>query len=138
VNEEIEAMKAMALNPVRFLVVPRVTMTTLAMLLLTSFADLMIALGGYLIGRFVLGAAVYTGYWNLMKTNLAHSDYYTGMVQGGVFGVLIGLIACHEGLGVKAGAEGVGKATTMTVVYSIVAIILAACACTVSFYMVKL
>lgn len=51
-----------------------------------------------------------------------------------VFGVLISIIACHEGLRVKGGAEGVGKATTMTVVYSIVAIILAAVVFTAIFY----
>lgn len=138
VSEEIEAMKAMALNPVRYLVVPRVAMTTLAMLALTTFADLMIAIGGYAVGRFALGHEVYTNYWAIMQTALTHSDYYTGLTQGGIFGVLIGLIACHEGLSVKNGAEQVGLATTMTVVYSIVAIVLAACVCTVSFYIVSL
>ena len=135
VSEEIEAMKAMALNPVRFLVVPRVTMTTLAMLLLTTFADIMIALGGYLIGRYALGVSVYQNYWELMQQSLKFSDYYTGLTQGCVFGLLIGLIACHEGLSVKDGAAAVGRATTMTVVYSIVAIVVSACICTVGFYL---
>ena len=138
VSEEIEAMKAMALNPVRFLVVPRVAMTTLAMLLLTTFADVMIAVGGYLVGRYALGANVYHYYWQLMQRSLKFSDYYSGLTQGFVFGLLIGLIACHEGLSVKDGAAAVGRATTMTVVYSIVAIVVAACICTIGFYLFQI
>lgn len=138
VAEEIEAMDAMALNPVRFLVVPRVLATLIMMLLLTPIADLMIALGGYGISRGVLGPGVYNGYWDLMQNMLQYRDFFTGLTQGGVFGLLIGLIACHEGLNVKGGAEGVGRATTMTVVYSIVAIVLAACAFTVIFYVYDL
>ncbi len=134
VAEEIEAMEAMALNPTRFLVLPRVLATFLCMLLLTSFADMMIAAGGWLTAHVTLGADVYHRYWERMRDALMYKDYVTGLVQGGVFGVLIGLIACYEGLHVKGGAEGVGKATTMTVVYSIVAIVLAASVCTVIFY----
>ncbi len=134
VSEEIEAMEAMALNPVRFLVLPRVLATFLVMLLLTPLTDMMIALGGYFVSWLVLGPSVYVGYWELMHSTLEFSDFFTGLVQAGVFGILISLIACFEGLHVRGGAEGVGRATTMTVVYSIVAIILAACVCTVIFY----
>lgn len=134
VAEEIEAMEAMALNPTRFLVLPRVLATFVCMLLLTTFADLMIAGGGWLTAHVALGADVYNRYWERMRDGLVYKDYFTGLVQGGVFGVLIGLIACHEGLHVQGGAEGVGRATTMTVVYSIVAIVLAASVCTVIFY----
>ena len=138
VAEEIEAMETMALNPVRFLVVPRVLATTLMMLLLTPIANLMIAGGGYFISRTVLGAHVWVEYWKTMRRMLEYQDFYTGMIQAGVFGVLISLIACFEGLRVRGGAEGVGRATTMTVVYSIVAIILAACVFTVVFYVFEL
>jgi phospholipid/cholesterol/gamma-HCH transport system permease protein len=134
VAEEIEALDAMAINPVRFLVVPRVLATFVMMLLLTVVADLMIGLGGYLTSRLVLGPESYVGYWDGMREQLRYRDFATGMVQAGVFGVLISLIACYEGLGVSGGAEGVGKATTMTVVYSIVAIILAAALFTAVFF----
>lgn len=133
VAEEIEAMEAMALNPVRFLVVPRVLASLLCLLLLTTFSDLMIAVGGYAVGL-LIGPEVHAGYWERMRDGMDYSDYLTGLVQGGVFGLLIGLIACYEGLKVRGGASGVGRATTLTVVYSIVAIILAACVCTVIFY----
>ncbi len=134
VAEEIEAMEAMALNPVRYLVVPRVFATFIMMILLAVIADLMIAFGGYLTSRFVLGPASYVGYWERMRDSLEYKDFVTGLVQAGIFGVLVSLIACYEGLKVRGGAEGVGRATTMTVVYSIVAIISAACVCTVFFY----
>ena len=134
VAEEIEAMRAMALNPVRFLVVPRVVATTIMTVLLTVIADMMIAFGGYLTARLLLSADVWNGYWTRMQSQLAYSDFVTGLAQAGVFGLLISAIACYEGLRVRGGAEGVGRATTMTVVYSIVAIIVAACVCTMIFY----
>jgi len=138
VAEEIEAMQAMALDPVRYLVVPRVLATFVMMILLAVVADLMIALGGYLTARLVLGPAVYVQYWRLMKELLTYRDFYTGLIMAGVFGLLISTIACYEGLRVRGGAEGVGRATTMTVVNSIVAIICAACVFTVIFYVFKL
>lgn len=138
VAEEIEAMEAMALNPVRFLVLPRVLATFVMTVLLTVIADVMIALGGYLTAAGVLGPEVYNGYWDRMRDQLRYRDLVTGLIQAGVFGVLISLIACFEGLRVRGGAEGVGRATTMTVVYSIVAIISAACVFTVIFYVFEL
>jgi len=134
VAEEIEALEATALSPVRFLVVPRVVATFLMMILLAIIADWMIAVGGYITSRVVLGPGVYEGYFERMRDQLRYRDFITGLVQAGVFGILISLIACYEGLKVKGGAEGVGRATTMTVVYSIVAIISAACVFTVVFY----
>ena len=134
VAEEIEAMEAIALNPIRYLVVPRVLATFVMMILLTVIADLMIALGGFVASRLVLGPDVYVGYWTRMRDQLQYRDFFTGLIQAGVFGILISLIACYEGLRVRGGAEGVGRATTMTVVHSIVAIIAAACAFTMIFY----
>ena len=134
VSEEIEAMEAMAINPIRFLVVPRVLATLVAVVLLTVIADLMIAVGGYITARFVLGPVVYVPYWRMMRDILEYKDLYTGLIMAAVFGVLISSIACCEGLKVRGGAEGVGRATTMTVVYSIVAIVVSACVFTVIFY----
>ena len=134
VAEEIEAMQSMALNPVRFLVVPRVLATLGMTVLLSAIADLMIALGGWLTSRLVLGPESYVGYWDRMQDQLRYKDLVTGLAQAAVFGLLIGIIASYEGLKVQGGAEGVGRATTMTVVYSIVAIVSSACVCTVIFY----
>jgi len=136
VGEEIEALEAIALNPVRYLVVPRVLATLLVMVLLTVIADLMIALGGFIISVLVVGSA--QGYWQRMQLQLRYRDFFTGLIQAGVFGVLLSTIACYEGLKVTGGAQGVGRATTMTVVYSIVAIVASACAFTAIFYVFEL
>jgi len=138
VSEEVEALQAIALNPIRYLVVPRVLATLVMTVLLAVIADLMIAAGGYLTSRLVLGPEAYVGYFSRMQEQLKYRDFYTGLIQAGVFGLLISLIACFEGLRVKGGAEGVGRATTMTVVYSIVAIIGAACIFTAIFYVFEL
>ena len=134
VAEEIEALEATALNPVRYLVVPRVLATLVMMILLSVVADIMIAVGGWVTSLAVLGPQAYVGYWGRMQDQLLYRDFATGLIQAGVFGLLVSLIACYEGLRVKGGAAGVGRATTMTVVYSIVAIVGAACAFTVVFY----
>ncbi len=134
VSEEIEAMEASALNPIRFLIVPRVLATFLMMIVLSAISDMMIALGGYLAARAVLTPPVWVGYWDRMRDQLQYMDFYTGLIMAGVFGILISGIACYEGLHVRGGAEGVGRATTMTVVYSIVAIITAAAVFTSIFY----
>ncbi len=134
VSEEIEALEAMALNPVRFLVLPRVLATLIMMVLLTIIADVMIGLGGWLTARLVLGPQAYIGFLHNMRIQLRYTDFITGLIQAAVFGVLISLIACRQGLDVRGGAEGVGKATTHTVVHSIVAIVLAAGAFTSIFY----
>ena len=138
VAEEIEALEAMALNPVRYLVVPRILATFVAMILLTILADLMIGLGGYVASVLALGPEVSASYWDRLQSALRYRDLITGLIQAAVFGVLISLIACHEGLSVRGGAEGVGRATTMTVVYSIVAIVAAAGVFTVIFYTYEL
>ncbi len=138
VSEEIEAMQAIGLNPVRFLVVPRIIATSIVTVLLTVVSDLMIAFGGWATCRLLMSPSTYIGYWERMRDQLAYADFYTGLIMAGVFGTLISLIACHGGLKVSGGAEGVGKATTMTVVYSIVAIITSAAVFTMIFYVTGL
>jgi phospholipid/cholesterol/gamma-HCH transport system permease protein len=134
VHEEIEALQAHALSPVRFLVIPRILATFLMMILLTIVANWMIAVGGYLSALIALDPQVAQNYWSQMRDQLRFRDFISGLIMAGVFGVLISLIACYEGLRVRGGAEGVGRATTMTVVYSIVGIIVAACIFTMFFY----
>lgn len=133
VNEEIEALRAMALNPVRFLVVPRVIATVLGMMVLAVVADVVAIGAGALMGMVMLDIP-----WGVYKYNTLQqaelSDFLSGIVKAGVFGLLIGLIACRNGLAVRGGAAGVGNATTSTVVFSIVAIIFADLLFTALFY----
>ncbi len=133
VGEEIEAMEAMALNPVRFLVVPRVLATVVGMMVLAVLADVVAIGAGAVMGTTMLDIP-----WGIYKANtLAQAelaDFVTGVIKAGVFGLLIGLIACYNGLKVSGGAAGVGRATTITVVHAIVSIIFADLIFTALFY----
>jgi len=133
VGEEIEALEVMALHPVRFLVVPRVLATVVGLMILTVIADATAILSGAAMGILVLDIPA-----GIFKANTLQqaslSDFITGVVKAGVFGALIGLIACTNGLRVTGGAAGVGRATTATVVFSIVAIIGADLLFTALFY----
>jgi phospholipid/cholesterol/gamma-HCH transport system permease protein len=132
--EEIEALESMALNPVRFLVIPRMLATMIMMVMLTVIADLVMVFGGWLTAMHLgLDSDVFYQ-MTILAVNV--TGFITGLVKAGVFGLLIGLIACYLGLTVQPwqGSEGVGKATTNTVVYSIVAVIGADAIFTVIFY----
>ena len=133
VSEEIEALEAQAISPVRFLVVPRVLATTLMMVCVCVVGDIMGVLGGMFVATNVLGIS---GSSYLVHTfNAIHvDDFTTGLVKAAVFGALISSLACYLGLGVTGGAQGVGVATTRTVVYTIVALITVDLLFTASFY----
>ena len=135
VGEEIEALETMSLNPVRFLVVPRVFASIIGLMVLAVMADIIAIGSGALIGVTMLDIP-----WGEYKANtLAQAklaDFVTGIIKAGVFGALIGLIACYNGLKVTGGAAGVGRATTLTVVHSIVSIIFADLLFTAIFYAV--
>ncbi len=133
VGEEIEALESMALNPVRFLVLPRVLATVIGLVVLCVIADIVAMLAGAVVGIFMLDIPPKVFYHNTLE-QISVSDLFTGLVKAGVFGGLIGLIACYNGLRVSGGAAGVGKATTLTVVHSIVGIISADLLFTAVFY----
>lgn len=132
-GEEIKALRAHALDPIRFLVVPRVVATTFMMVGLTVIADAVGVFGGFLTAVFALDIGALT-YVDSTQAALKLSDYFTGLFKGGVFGAIIAGLACYEGLNVRGGAEGVGRATTVTVVKSIVCLIAADCIFVVVFY----
>jgi phospholipid/cholesterol/gamma-HCH transport system permease protein len=122
VSEEIEALEAGAISPIRFLVVPRVVATTIMMVCLAVVADLVGMAGGMFVSRFFLGIDMYQ-YLDRTFSIVKLDDFLTGLVKAGVFGALISGLACYLGLGVTGGAQGVGAATTRTVVLTIVALI---------------
>lgn len=124
VGEEIEALESMALNPIRFLVVPRVIATAASLFVLSVIADLVAVTAGGIVGVFFLEIP-YEVYRENTLQQVSASDFLSGLVKSLVFGTILGLIACHNGLKVTGGAAGVGKATTDTVVQSVVSIIFA-------------
>ena len=137
VSEEIEAMKAMALSPVRYLVVPRVIATIIMTVCLTVVADIVGVLGAFITCAGVLQMDNQTFYSHVIE-QIRPNDFFTGLAMAAAFGLEISSIACYEGLRVRGGAAGVGRATTMTVVYSIVALIITACLFTVAFFLFKI
>ena len=133
VAEEIEALQAHAISPVRFLVVPRVVATTIMMVCVAVVGDLMGTAGGLTISQGVLGIdfrQYLTHTYDILRTR----DFITGLIKAAVFGSLIRSLACYLGLRVTGGAEGVGVATTRTVVLTIVALIATDLLFTAAFY----
>lgn len=135
VGEEIEALEAHALNPVRFLVVSRVCATTIGLILLTVIADVTAIVAGGAMSVGLLGVP-----YELYRANTFSAidlpDFLTGLVKACVFGVILSALACYHGLSVTGGAAGVGRATTATVVQAVVAVIIADLVFTGMFYAV--
>lgn len=132
-GEEIKALRAHALDPIRFLVVPRVLATTVMLVGLTVIANIAGVLGGVLMAGTVLDIRLGL-YMDITQGAITTSDYLTGLFKAAVFGLIVAALACYEGLNVRGGAAGVGQATTTTVVKSIVAIIAADAVFTAVFY----
>lgn len=133
VTEQIDALYTLANNPVKYLVIPRFLGLIIALPILTLYGDLLGILGGYFIGVYRLGIASHM-YMTLTFDALAFKDLFTGLLKAVFFGMIIAIVGCFEGLNAKGGAEGVGKATTTSVVVSFVAIIAADCFFTFLFY----
>jgi len=137
VSEEVEALEALALDPVRFLVVPRVIATCVSMTVLAVVADVAAIASSCIVSVTILDIPFATYKQNTLdQAKLV--DFLTGVGKGTIFGMLIGLIACANGLKVSGGAAGVGKATTSTVVQSVVAVVIADLVFTAIFYALKL
>jgi phospholipid/cholesterol/gamma-HCH transport system permease protein len=137
VSEEIEALEAHALNPVRFLVVPRVLASLLSMTCLGVISGFVAIASALAISVLVLNVP-YETYMSNMLMQAKQVDFWTGVFKGGVFGTLIGIIACANGLQVTGGAAGVGRATTYTVVECVVAIVIADLVFTAIFFALEL
>ncbi|MFH1655474.1 MAG: ABC transporter permease [Candidatus Omnitrophota bacterium] len=135
VTEQVDALKTLSSNPIQYLVVPRFLSLALMLPVLTIFSDLIGILGGFIICVFKLqiGAAMYI---RMSIDALAVKDIVTGLTKTVFFGMIIALVACNEGLNVRGGAEGVGKATTRSVVTSFILIIVSDCFFTALFYFI--
>ena len=135
VQEEVDALTTMGISPVPFLIVPRILALLITLPCLTILGDTIGMFGGFLVG--VLGLRIEPGvYIQKSFDALVQKDIVTGIVKSIVFSLLIGIISTHKGLSVEGGAEGVGRATTQSVVLSIIAIIVSDCLCTGIFYYV--
>lgn len=133
VGEEIEALQVMAINPVRFLVVPRVLAMLVMLPALTVFGNYVGMVGGWTICRFALDFST-AGYIVRSLQSADTWDLYSGLIKSGVFAWLIITIACHMGIKVEGGAEGVGQATTGSVVWSLLIMLIANAVLTALFF----
>ncbi len=133
VSEQIEALETIALDPVRYLVVPRFLALLIMLPCLTIMGDLMGILGGLVVGVFNLNINPYR-YVTFSFDLMTWKDIWTGLVKSGAFAIIISLISCHVGLETRGGAEGVGKSTTLSVVLSFILIILFDCILTGIFF----
>ena len=122
VNQEVDALRALGLDPIEVLVVPRILALMITLPLLGFFADIMGLLGGGVMAWMALGISPpqflarlqeAAGFWTVM----------TGLIKAPVFAAVIGLVGCYEGLRVEGSAESVGKLTTRSVVESIFLVI---------------
>ncbi len=118
VNEEIDALETMALEPVHFLVAPKLVAMVLMMPCLTTWSDLMGVLGG---GVFGVNSAGFTWHTYLQATldAMVRRDIFIGLVKSVMFAIVITAVGCHEGFTTGLGSEQVGKSTTAAVVKSI-------------------
>lgn len=123
VTEQIDALRALATNPVRKLVVPRVLATTIMMPLLTLLACFIGILGGLIIavGSLHLSSNFYIR--SVIET-VKYNDLASGVGKTFFFGFAIGLIACYNGLSTTGGADGVGRSTTATVVTASITVLI--------------
>ncbi len=133
VNEEIDALETMALDPVRFLVVPKFIAMLVMMPCLTIWADTMGVMGGALFGVTNAGFTLGT-YIHATMDALALRDIVTGLIKSVMFGLVITMVGCQEGFRTGLGSEEVGKSTTSAVVMSIFLTILVDLVFTMLFY----
>lgn len=137
VSEQIEALETMAINPIRFLAVPRFIALFFMVPALTILGDVSGMFGGFVVGVVSLNISSHLYMYTSFKY-LAIKDITTGIVKAFVFAIIIALVGCYEGLNTSGGAEGVGRATTRSVVISFILIIIADCILTAIFYFNKM
>lgn len=133
VSEEIDALEAMGLNSVRFLVVPKYLALIVMLPCLTLLSDLAGILGGGIFEMYQLDQTL-PMFLSATRDALVMRDISTGLIKSVVFGLIITKVGCYEGFAVRGGAEGVGKSTTSSVVVSIFLVILADVIFTAFFY----
>ncbi len=117
VTEQIDALHALATDPIKYLIVPRFIAAVIIMPILVIFSDIVGIIGGYFVSVKLLGSNP-TIYLDRTWDYLEFDDIYVGLVKACFFGMIISIVGCYQGFYTEGGAEGVGKATTKAVVLS--------------------
>lgn len=121
VTEQIDALRVMATSPVAYLVVPRLIACVVMLPVLTVFADIVGTAGGYLVATLYADINSFT-FMNSIRVFAVINDVTGGLIKSMFFGAIIAVIGCYKGLTTDEGAEGVGRATTGSVVTSMILI----------------
>jgi phospholipid/cholesterol/gamma-HCH transport system permease protein len=123
VTEQIEALETLAIDPVRYLVSPRLIAAVVMLPVITVFSDFIAIMGGF--GVAYAGLDVNTHvYFNSLKVHLTTGDVFSGLIKAFFFGGIIAMMGCYYGMKTRGGAEGVGIATTKAVVASCLLILI--------------
>jgi len=122
VNEEVDALRTLSLDPLEVLVLPRLLALMIALPLLAFFADIMALFGGGLMCAFALDISP-DQYISRLSQAIWPRTFWVGIVKAPVFAFVIAMVACYEGLTVEGSAESVGRKTTLSVVVAIFLVI---------------
>jgi phospholipid/cholesterol/gamma-HCH transport system permease protein len=123
VTEQIDALRAMAIHPVRYLVVPRVIAAIVMLPVMTVLSDAIAVFGGYVVAVTSIGMSPHV-YTQSLKDFFLVKDLMSGLIKAFFFGGIIGTMGCYYGFATEGGAEGVGLATTRAVVASCVLVLI--------------
>src|SRR5258706_10170131 len=123
VTEQIDALRTLATHPVDYLVVPRLMALHIAMPLLTAEAMAVGIGAGYFVGVYLLDIDATYLWYNMLKYT-ADSDVLVGLIKSVFFGGMVALIGCYKGMCCGPGADGLGRATTESVVYASITILI--------------
>ena len=137
VNEEIDALRTLGLDPVEVLVVPRVLGLALTLPLLVIYADFMGLLGGCLMSWASLGILIPT-FLDQLRSAIGEWTFWVGVIKAPFFAVIIGLVGCYEGFNVARSADSVGRLTTQSVVEAIFIVICADAAFSILFTLLRI
>ncbi|QZD90226.1 ABC transporter permease [Qipengyuania aurantiaca] len=121
-TEEVDAMRTIGISPMEALVIPRIMASVLTMPLLGFYASCMAIIGGAVVGDLMLGIPFWT-FLARIKEVVPTYDVWVGLIKAPVFGLIVGLAGCYNGMQVKGNSEEVGIRTTMSVVSAIFAVI---------------
>jgi phospholipid/cholesterol/gamma-HCH transport system permease protein len=121
VTEQVDALRALAIEPLHYLVAPRVLAMVVMLFLLTALGDLFALIGGAITSELLLDVPMRVFIQQVVDANLV-DEYLLGLVKGSVFGLSIAIVSCHFGLSVSGGAVGVGRAVNNAVVVAAIGI----------------
>jgi phospholipid/cholesterol/gamma-HCH transport system permease protein len=121
-QEELDAMRTIGLDPIQVLVLPRAIALVILMPLLGFYSSIMALIGGALFTYLQLGIPIDT-FLERMQETVTMNTFWVGMIKAPIFGLVIAVVGCFEGLQVEGGAQSVGERTTMAVVISIFMVI---------------